>query len=98
MPYTHFLTRGFTFSHNTTNNNDYYYVRSNETNRLMISTFYHKHFNSFMNYQRYLNSIFTIDYMMSLQWFGTSRSLTYYVINENILNKTFERNKFLVDF
>ena len=51
-----------------------------------------------MNYHRYLNSIFTIDYMMSLQWFGTSRSLTYYVINENILNKTFDRNKFLVDF
>ena len=51
-----------------------------------------------MNYHRDLNSIFTIDYMISLQWFGTSRSLTYYAINENVLNKTFERNKFLADF
>ena len=29
-----------------------------------------------MNYHRDLNSIFTFDYMRSLQWFGTSRLLT----------------------
>lgn len=83
--------------HNTTNNNDYYYyVRFNETNHLIISTFYHKHFNSFMNYHRDLNSIFTFDYIRSLQWFGTGRLLTYYAINKNVLNKNFEINNFLV--
>ena len=29
-----------------------------------------------MNYHRDLNSIFTFDYVRSLQWFGTSRLLT----------------------
>ena len=51
-----------------------------------------------MNYHRDLNSIFTFDYMRSLQWFGTSRLLTYHAINENVLNKNFEINKFLADY
>ena len=84
--------------HNTSSNNDCHYVRFNETNHLIISTFYHKHFNSFMNYHRDLNSIFTFDYIKSLQWFGTGRLLTHYAINKNVLNKNFEKNNFLTDY
>ena len=36
---THFLTIGFTFSYNTTNNNDDYYIRFNEINHLIILPF-----------------------------------------------------------
>ena len=55
-PYTHFITTGFTFLHDK---NNYYHVRFNDTNRLIISNFYHRSFNSFMNYHRDFNSIFT---------------------------------------
>ena len=45
----HFITRGFAFKHN---NNNSYHVRFNDTNRWIISKFYHKNFNSIMSYHR----------------------------------------------
>ena len=36
--------------------------------------------------------------MKNYQWFGTSRLLTYYAINETIVNKNIDINKFLVDY
>ena len=41
--YTYFITRGFTFLHDQKN---YYHVRFNDANRLIISNFYHRRFNS----------------------------------------------------
>ena len=78
--------------------NNYYHVRFNDTNHLIISNFYHAIFNSFMNYHIAFNTIFTFDLVKDLQWFGTSRLLTYYAINETVVNKNIDINKFLGDY
>ena len=57
----------------------------NDTNRLIISNFYHKNFNSFINYHRDFNTVFTFDWIKDYQWYGTGRALTYYFINEIVL-------------
>ena len=62
-------------------------IRFNDTHRFIISNFYHKRFNSFMNYHRDFNTIFTFDWLKNYQWFGTSRLLTYYTINETFINE-----------
>ena len=93
-PYTHFITRGFTFLNDQ---NNYYHVKFNDTNRLIISNFYHRIFNSFMNYHVDFNTIFTFDWKKDYQWFGTSRLLTY-AINETVVNKNIDINKFLADY
>ena len=94
-PYTHFITRGFTFLHDQSN---YYHVRFNDTNHLIISNFYHAIFNLFMTYHIDFNTVFTFDWMEDLQWFGTSRLLTYYAINETVVKKNIDINKFLGDY
>ena len=93
--YTHFITRGFTVLHDQ---NNYYYVRFNDTNRLIISNFCHRICNSFMNYHKDFNTIFTFDRVKDYQWSGTSRMLTYYAINETVVNKTIDINKVLADY
>ena len=50
-----------------------------------------------MNYHIAFNTIFTFDLVKDLQWFGTSRLLTYYAINETVVNKNIDINKFLGD-
>ena len=95
MPYTHFITRGFTFKHD---NDDSYHVRFNDTNRLIISNFYHKIFNLFMHYHRNFNTIFTFDWIKDYQWLGIGRALTCYFINETIVNRNVNINKFLADY
>ena len=62
-------------------------IRFNDTHRFIISNFYHERFNSFMNYHRDFNTIFTFDWVKNYQWFGTSRLLTYYTINETVINE-----------
>ena len=51
-----------------------------------------------MNYHIDFNTIFTFDWMEDLQWFGTSRLLTYYAINETVVKKNNDINKFLGDY
>ena len=79
-PYAHFIT----FKHAYENS---YHVRFDYTNCLIISNFYGKNLNSFMNYHRDFNTIVTFDYFKDYQWFGTCRALTYYFINETIINR-----------
>ena len=94
-PYTHFITRGFTFKHDNDNS---CHVRFNDTNPLMISNFYHKNLNSFMNYHSDFNTIFTFDWIKDYQWFGAGRALTYYFINETVVNRNVDINKFSADY
>ena len=86
---------GFTFKHD---NDSSYHVRFNDKNRLIISNFYHKNFNSLMNYHRDFNTIFTFDWIKDCQWFGTGRALTCYFINETIVNRNVDINRFLADY
>ena len=95
LPYMHFITRGFAVKHN---NNNSYHVRFNDTNRWIISKFYHKNFNSIMSYHRDFNTILTFDWIKDYQWFGTGRVLTYYFTNETSINRNVDINKFLTDY
>ena len=91
----HFITRGFAFKHK---NNNSYHVSFSDTNRLIISKFYHKNFNSIMNYHRDFDTIFTFDWIKDYQWFGTGRALTYYFTNETSINRIVDINKFLTNY
>ena len=91
----HFITRGFTFKHDNDNS---YYVRLNDTNCLIISNFYHINFNSFINYHRDFNTISTFDCIKDYERFGTGRALTYYFINETVVSRNVDINKFLADY
>ena len=51
-----------------------------------------------MNYYRDFNTIFTFDWVKDYQWFGTSRLLTYYAINETVVSKNINISKFLADY
>ena len=51
-----------------------------------------------MNYHRDFNTIFTFDWINDYQWFGTGRALTYYFINETIVNRNVDINRFLADY
>ena len=51
-----------------------------------------------MNYHRDFNTIFTFDWIKDYQWFGAGRVLTYYFINETVVNRNVDINKFSADY
>ena len=65
---------------------------------MIISNFYHKNFNSFINYHRDFNAIFTFDCIKDYHCYGTDRTLTYSFINETIVNRNVNINRFLGDY